>query len=186
MNLILAVTGATGAFAAELIIEKSPWPVMLITSEWGRDVCRREGVRIEELEAKAAGVYRDDNLAAPVSSGSVPTVGMVILPCTTNMLAKVSAGICDTLIARAAHCHLKESRKLVMCVRETPWTAIDFGNAERIARAGGTVMPLSPPFYMTAERTAADVSILEMMELFVDRVLGILGSPPENNWETIS
>jgi len=186
MNLVLAVTGATGAYAAELLMDRSPWPVTLVASEWGREVCRIEGTPLERLEAKAAKVFCDDDLSAAISSGSVPTAGMVILPCTTNMLAKVAAGISDTLIARAAHCHLKEQRKLVMCVRETPWTAIDFGNAEKLARAGATVMPLSPPFYMTTNRSAGEVTMHELMTMFVERVLGILGSPPENNWETIS
>ena len=186
MNLVLAVTGATGVYAAELLIDKSPWPVTLVASEWGREVCCREGTPLEKLEARADRVCRDDDLSSVISSGSVPTAGMVILPCTTNMLAKVSAGICDTLIARAAHCHLKEQRKLVLCVRETPWSAIDFGNAERLSQAGGTVMPLSPPFYMAADRSPDEITMRELMSLFVDRVLQILGAPAENNWETLS
>jgi 4-hydroxy-3-polyprenylbenzoate decarboxylase len=186
MNLVLAVTGATGAYAAELLIDKSPWPVTLVASEWGREVCRREGTPLEKLEARVDRVCSDGDLSAIIASGSVPTAGMVILPCTTNMLAKVSAGICDTLIARAAHCHLKEQRKLVLCVRETPWTAIDFGNAERLTQAGGTVMPLSPPFYMLADKSPAQVTMQELMSLFVDRVLSVLGDPPKSNWETVS
>ena len=186
MNLVLAVSGATGSYAADCLIDKSPWPITLVASKWGKEVYQRECVPFEQLANKADAVCSDDDLAASIASGSVPTVGMVILPCSTNMLAKVAGGIADTLITRAAHCHLKERKKLVLCVRESPWTAIDFGNAERLTVAGGIVMPLSPPFYMVLDKPATAVSMHDLMNLFVDRVLAVLGQPVENTWETVS
>ncbi len=184
MNLVLAVSGASGACAAKLLMKKSPWPVSLIASDWGKDIYRRECSSFEDFAADADAVFDNKDLASPVSSGSVETVGMVILPCSTNTLAHIACGMADSLITRAAHCHLKERRKLVLCVRESPWTAIDFSNAERLTQAGATVMPLSPPFYMTAGRDPDDVSMTELMELFVDRILATLGKPPEETWET--
>jgi 4-hydroxy-3-polyprenylbenzoate decarboxylase len=186
MNLILAVSGATGAHAAELLIRKSPWPVTLVASAWGQDVFRRECGDFARLAALAAAVYDDTDLAAPIASGSASTAGMVILPCSTNTLAKVAHGIADSLITRAAHCHLKEQRKLVLAVRESPWTLMDLNNAAAVAAAGGVVMPLSPPFYQTAGRDPGQVTMTELLDLFVDRVLAVLGQPSPTPWKPVS
>ena len=98
-------------------------------------------------------------------------------------MAKISAGQADTLITRAAHCHLKEGRKLVLCVRESPWTLIDIENAARAASAGAAVMPISPPFYMVADREPTEVTMTDLLDAYVDRVLALLGHPPERTWE---
>ena len=183
MNLVVAVTGASGALAARILVERSPWPVSLIASSWGRDVYSRECGDFEELARLAQRVYADDDLSAPLSSGSVPTAGMVILPCSTDMLGKIACGIADTLISRAAHCHLKERRPLVVCLRETPWTRIDLGNGERLAGAGAVIMPISPPYYMFADSSPDKVTMRDLLGAFVDRVLGVLSHPPAKNWE---
>lgn len=186
MNLILAVNGATGAHAAERLLRKSPWPVALVVSEWGKDVVRREGGDFDQLARLANKVYDDTDLAAAISSGSVPTVGMVILPCSSNTMAKIAHGISDTLITRAAHCHLKERRRLVVCIRETPWSLIDLNNAAAVSTAGGIVMPLSPPFYQFAGKDPRTVTMTDLMDLYVDRVLAVLGHPAASNWESVS
>ncbi len=186
MKLVLGVTGATGAVAASLLMEKSPWPVLLVASKWGHDVYERECGSFSDLASKAEAVYADTDLAAAISSGSVPTVGMVILPCTTNTLGKISGGMADTLITRAAHCHLKERRKLILCVRETPWTTIDCENAARVSSSGGVVMPLSPPFYMSDGKGSNEISLRDVMAYYVDRVISILGGPIDRTWESIS
>ena len=186
MNLILAVSGATGAYAAEILLRKSPWPVTLVASEWGKNVYQRECGDFARLAAMAARVCDDADLAAPASSGSVPTAGMVVLPCSTNTLARIAHGVSDSLITRAAHCHLKERRKLVLAVRESPWSLIDLQNAATVSAAGGIIMPLSPPFDQAAGRDPKDVSMAELLDLFVDRVLAVLGHPAASNWETIS
>jgi len=182
-KLVLAVTGATGAHAAQLVMERSPWPITLVVSKWGRDVCARERVPVEALAERAAEVLDDDDLAAGIASGSVPTVGMVVMPCSTDTMAKIAAGVADTLITRSAHCHLKEGRKLVLCVRESPWTLIDIRNAVCAAEAGAVVMPLSPPFYMFADREPAEVTMTDLLGAYVDRVLAVLGKTPAQTWE---
>ncbi len=182
-KLVLAVTGATGAHAAELLMARCPWPITLVVSKWGMDVCTREHVNVEALAASAAEVLDNDDLAAGISSGSVPTVGMVVMPCSTDTMAKIAAGVADTLITRAAHCHLKESRKLVLCIRESPWTLIDIRNAARAAEAGAVIMPLSPPFYMFADRQPAEVTMTDLLGAYVDRVLAVLGKTPAKTWE---
>ena len=184
-KLVLGVTGATGALAAQMVLERSPWPVALIASEWGRDVARRELGSFDALVDLAAETHADTSLSATIASGSVPTVGMVVLPCTSSTLGKVAGGINDSLIARAAHCHLKERRRLILGLRETPLTAIDLENAVRVDRAGGIVMPLSPPYYMFSGRKPEDVTMRDLLGAYVDRVLQLLGLEPKNTWETV-
>jgi 4-hydroxy-3-polyprenylbenzoate decarboxylase len=184
MNLVLGVSGATGAHAADLLLSKSPWPVWLVASEWGRKVYEQECGDFARLAARAERVFDDADLAAPIASGSTPSAGMVILPCSTNTLAKVAHGVADTLITRAAHCHLKERRPLVLAVRESPWALMDFNNAAAVTAAGGVVMPLSPPFYQTIGRDPRTVTMDDLMGLFVDRVLAVLGQSSPTRWES--
>ncbi len=186
MRLVLAVTGATGAHAARLLVERSPWPVSLVASRQGKDVYRRESGDFDSLASQAASIFEDDDLAAPISSGSVATVGMVVLPCTTNTLGKIAGGIADSLITRAAHCHLKERRPLVLCVRETPWSLINIENARTVAAAGGIIMPVSPPYYMMKDASPDAVTLTDVLTAYVDRVLAVLGHRPEQDWGTLA
>jgi 4-hydroxy-3-polyprenylbenzoate decarboxylase len=110
---------------------------------------------------------------------------MVVLPCSANTLGQIAAGLGDTLIARAAHCHLKERRPLVLGLRETPLSAIDLHNAATAANAGATVMPLSPPFFMFKGRTPHQISMHDLMAAYVDRVLALLGHPLSQTWEDV-
>lgn len=185
MNLVLAITGATGAHAARILTEKSPWPIALVASRYGRDVYERECGPFDQLTGRVDRVYDNDDLSAAIASGSVLTVGMVILPCSVATMGRIAGGIADNLITRAAHCHLKERRKLILCVREAPWTLIDIENASRVTSAGGIIMPISPPFYMTAGRDPDTVTMSELLALFVDRVLAVLGHGSEADWETV-
>lgn len=186
MNLVLGVTGATGSLAADRLIRKSPWPVTLVFSQWGARVYAREtGAPINHLAARADAVFDDSDLAAPIASGSVATEGMVILPCSVSTIGHVAAGLGDTLIHRAAHCHLKERRKTVFCLRETPLTSIDLDNCKRLSDAGGIIMPLSPPFYMLEQGDPSTVSLEAVLDSYVDRVLAILGHHPDRTWEDV-
>lgn len=185
-KLVLGVTGATGSLVADLIIDLSPWPVSLVATEWGKNVYERERGPFGQLAGRAAEVFDNGDLAAPIASGSVETAGMIIAPCSANTLGQIASGVSPNLITRAAHCHLKERRPLVLCVRESPWTLIDIGNAKRAAEAGATVMPLSPPFFMTAGRDPKEVSLLDLMSLFADRVLKLLGHAPARTWEDMA
>ena len=185
MNLVVAMTGASGAYATKLLIEKSQWPVTLVCSRMGRVVYEQEAGPFSELEALADTVWKDADLTATIASGSVPTVGMVIMPCSANTLGKVAAGIADSLVTRAAHCHLKEGRKVVLCIREAPWTLLNAQNATHIAAAGGTVMPMSPPYYMSKGRDPNDVSMADMLGYFADHVLSLFGQTAPKTWEDI-
>lgn len=184
-HLIVGITGASGIHGARLLVEKSPWPVDLVTSRWGRDVAGTECGGIASIEAHAQRVFKPDDLYAPLSSGSVPAVGMVVLPCSAHTLAQIAAGLGDSLITRAAHCQLKERRLLILCLRESPLTLIDLENARRIAAAGAVIMPMSPPFFMFAGTDPNKVSMDDLLDAFVDRVLALLGRPSARTWEDI-
>lgn len=184
-HLIVGITGASGIHASRLLVEKSPWPVDLVASRWGRDVAGTECGGIDDLETTAARVFAPDDLYAPVSSGSVPAVGMVVLPCSAHTLAQIAAGLGDSLIPRAAHCQLKEHRPLILCLREAPLTLIDLENARRAAAAGAVIMPMCPPFFMFAGSDPKTVSMDRLLDAFVDRVLALLGRHPTRTWEDI-
>ena len=185
MNLVVAMTGASGALATKLLMEKSQWPVTLVASKMGRVVYEQEAGPFSELEALASEIWKDGDLTATIASGSVPTAGMVIIPCSANTLGKVAAGITDSLVTRAAHCQLKEGRKVVLCVREAPWTLLNAQNAANFAAAGGTIMPISPPYYMVKDRDPSEVSIVEMLGYYVDHVLSLFGQESPKTWEDI-
>jgi flavin prenyltransferase len=184
-HLIVAMTGASGAYAAELLLKKSPWPTMLIASKWGRQIYAHECGPVAQLEKLAGRVLDNADMLAAPASGSVPTAGMVILPCSANTLGQIACGLGETLIARAAHCHLKERRPVVLGLRETPLSVIDLQNAAAAAAAGATVMPLSPPFFMFKGRTPQQISLHDLMEVYVDRVLALLGHPLTRTWEDV-
>jgi flavin prenyltransferase len=184
-QLVVAMTGASGVGAAALLVERSPWPVALVASAWARKVYDYECGDFDKLADQASALYMVDNLWAPISSGSVPTVGMVVLPCSAHSLAQIAAGLGDNLIARAAHCHLKEKRPLILCLRESPLTTIDLENAKRVATAGASVMPLSPPFFMFHPKPLTAITAQELLAAFVDRVLALLGQPAAKNWESV-
>jgi 4-hydroxy-3-polyprenylbenzoate decarboxylase len=185
LHLIVAMTGASGAYATELLLQKSPWPTLLIASKWGRQIYTHECGPVAQLEKAAGRVLDNADMLAPPASGSVPTAGMVVLPCSANTLGQIAGGLGETLIARAAHCHLKERRPLILGLRETPLSAIDLQNAAAVAAAGAIIMPLAPPFFMFKGRTPEQISLHDLMEAYVDRVLALLGHPMTRTWEDV-
>ena len=183
--LVLAVTGASGALLANRIVEKSPFPVILTVGKWGRAVYEAECGSFDALAKRVHAVYDAEDMSAPIASGSVETVGMVVAPCSAGTLGRIATGISDTLAARAAHCHLKERKPLILCLREAPLTRVDLQNADRAAAAGAVVMPLSFPFYMQKKRDPGQVTLLELMDDFAERVLKLLGLPPARTWADV-
>ena len=101
---------------------------------------------------------------------------MVIIPCSLTTMARIAAGIGDTLITRWAMVALKERRKLVLVVREAPWPTNAFENAARLSADGVIVIPASPPFYHGPE------TLDDLVEQFVDKVVAVLGFEPREKW----
>jgi len=110
-------------------------------------------------------------IGASIASGSYPSAGMIVLPCSMGTLAGIANGMAANLIERAADVCLKERRPLLLCVRETPFNKIHLRNMQLAADAGATIFPVIPAFYNEPATTA------EMVRNFVDRVLAHFGLP---------
>lgn len=185
MNLTLAITGASGAvfgramlraLEADARVER----VHLVASEHALRVMAEElGLSgrvglVEKLLGAAATKtvqYPEADIGAPIASGSQPSGGMIVLPCSMGTLARIATGLADGLIARAADVTLKERRPLVLCVRETPFNRIHLRNMTLAAEAGATIFPVIPAFYLKPVDSEA------MAEQFVNRVLAHMGLP---------
>jgi flavin prenyltransferase len=115
----------------------------------------------------------NDDIGANVASGSYPTNGMIVMPCSMGTLARIANGIAEHLIERAADVCLKEQRRLVLCVRETPLNKIHLRNMTLAADAGATIFPLIPALYNWPD------SIEEIAKQFACRVLQHIGLPQD-------
>ena len=178
MKIILGITGASGAIhAVEFLRRTSSEEVYLVVSRWGRSVLHQEtGLSTDNLSTFAKKVFSNDDMNAPFASGSNPFDAMVILPCSVSTMGKIAHGIGDSLLTRCAEVALKERRRLVLCVRETPWSTIDLENACKLSQSGVIIMPVSPPFYQKP------ASLPDLVGGFVEKVRGVLGLPVEAGW----
>ncbi len=180
-HIVLAITGASGAAYARRLAQcilDSGAHLHLVASPHGRRVLAEElGLRkltpagLTGYRAPAATLYAHRDLGAKIASGSFPTDGMVICPCSSNTLAAVAAGTAGNLVTRAALVTLKEARRLVLVPRETPLSQIEIANMLRISRAGGIICPASPGFYLLPQ------TIDDLVDFVVGRILDLLGMP---------
>lgn len=122
-------------------------------------------------------VLAHEDIGAPIASGSYPLTAMILLPCSMGTLAGIAHGLAGNLIERAADVCLKERRKLVLCVRETPLNLIHLRNMAAVTEAGATVYPMIPTFYNHPQSTA------DIARNFADRVLLHLGLPQPGAFE---
>jgi len=159
-RLVVAITGASGAIlgirllqaARELDIETH-----LVVSAWAERTIEHEtGYRVEEVLQLASVVHPQDDQAAAISSGSFPTRGMAVVPCSMKTLAAIACGFADDLIHRAADVTLKERRRLVLVPREAPLSSIHLENMLKLSNLGAVILPPVPAFY-THPRSVDDV-----------------------------
>ncbi len=177
MRTIVAITGASGAVFGMELLRRLPGERFAILSRWGQHVTREEtGLGREDVAGLATRLFTDADLSAPLASGSNAWDAMVVLPCSVSTVGKIAAGIADTLVTRAAAVTLKEGRRLVLCPRETPLSAVTLRQLAELARDGVTVMPVSPGWY---DRPS---SIDELVAGFVGRVLQVLGVDRPGGW----
>jgi 4-hydroxy-3-polyprenylbenzoate decarboxylase len=173
--VIFAVTGASGApiaWQALRAIHHAGVPVALVVSRGAVPVLKEEcGLAPSDLARYARDVYDDGDLAASIASGSRPSRGMAIVPCSGNTLAKVSVGISDSLITRAAQVQLKEGRPLIVVPRETPLGAIQLRHMTNLAELGVVVLMASGAYY-THPRTVDDIT-----DYLAGKLLDHLGVP---------
>ena len=148
MRYVIAITGASGCIYGIRLLKELPGEKILVISKMAEKIIPQEtGCTLDEVRALADVVYDDDDLFASISSGSYRFDAMIVAPCSTSSLAKISNGLADTLITRAAAVALKESRKLILVVRETPKSAIVLENELRLARCGVCILDANPGFY---------------------------------------
>jgi flavin prenyltransferase len=171
--IVVGVSGASGARIAVRVLQalhESHVPVSLVVSEGARTVLREETDLDEEtLRPWAAQVYSDRDLSAPIASGSVPTRGMVVVPCSSNTAAKIALGLADTLLTRAAAVHLKERRRLVVVPRETPLSTTLLRHLTALSELGAVILVASPAYYLRPK------SVEETTDYLAGKVLDHLG-----------
>jgi flavin prenyltransferase len=150
-RLIVGITGATGTiFGVRLLqmLHGSGVETHLIMSKWAaRTLVHETSHSVAEVQALATHAYKFGDQGAAVSSGSFTNLGMVIVPCSMRTLAAIAHGLGDNLIHRAADVVLKERRKLVLVVRESPFNDIHLENMLKLSRMGVTILPPLPAFY---------------------------------------
>jgi 4-hydroxy-3-polyprenylbenzoate decarboxylase len=173
-RLIVAITGASGAvYGVRLLKALRSAPDaethLMVTPAGWMNVEQELGLSRREVEALAHAVHSVKDVGASVASGSFATDGMVVAPCSMRTLAAVAHGLSDNLVSRAADVVLKERRRLVLMVRETPLNLAHLRNMVAVTEMGGVVFPPVPAFY---NRPA---SVDELVDHTVGRVLDVLG-----------
>jgi 4-hydroxy-3-polyprenylbenzoate decarboxylase len=172
-RLIVGITGATGAiFGIRLLeaLKAASVESHLIVSKWAQQTIEHEtGFGMKQVRELADVFHEQGDMGASISSGSFITEGMAIAPCSVRTLAAIAHGTGDNLVHRAADVILKERRKLVLLVRETPLSEVHLENMLKLARMGVTVMPPMPAFYTHPQ------SLDDMVDHVVARLLDQLG-----------
>ena len=173
-KIVVAITGASGSIYAKVLIEK----LLQIQSQWQElsVVMSANAQQVWQTELGNADFYNypvryfdKHDFNAPFASGSAKYNIMIVAPCSMGTLGRIASGVSDDLVTRAADVVLKERRKLILMVRDTPYNLIHIRNMETVTVAGGIIAPATPSFYSnpcTIEEVAATV---------VDRVLDIAG-----------
>ena len=173
-KIVIAITGASGAIYAKVLLDK----LMLLKDQWqelslvisknAKEVWETE-LGNQDYSKYDVKYYEKTDFSAPFASGSAKYNSMIIAPCSMGTLGRIANGISDDLVTRAADVILKERRKLILMVRDTPYNLIHIKNMETVTLAGGIICPATPSFYSrpsTIEEVAATV---------VDRVLDLAG-----------
>jgi 4-hydroxy-3-polyprenylbenzoate decarboxylase len=172
-RIVVGITGATGTIYAIRMLEimrQLGIETHLIISKWALATLKYETELSEaQIRSLAHATYTAKDLSAPIASGSFQHDGVVIVPCSMKTLAAVRIGFCDDLISRAADVSLKEGRKVLLVVRETPLSDIHLENMLALRRAGATIFPPVPAFYTQPK------SLDDMVNQSVGRMLDSLG-----------
>lgn len=189
MRFILAQTGASGQIYGLRLLQRMLAAKAQVSLCFSEAACVTMAVECAiKLNAHAPDLtkligadgkeniryFAPREIAAPIASGSNPHDGMVIAPCSMGTLARIAAGTADDLIARAADVTLKEQRKLILLVRETPFSQIHLRNMLTVSQAGALVMPACPHFYHSPQ------TVDELVDTVVERILDHLNIGDNN------
>ena len=188
--VVVGITGASGAVLARSTIDELlslDVPVMATASSAARMVWQEEmdesfGVALERwTDTGRFTYYAIGDLRAPIASGTFPTAGMVVVPCSMATAAAIAHGLADNLLRRAADVCLKERRPLALVPRETPLNAVHLENLASLARLGVTVLPPQPAFYLRPETISDLVDFVTQRTLAALRIIPAL--PEEMRYE---
>jgi len=187
--ITIGVTGASGALLAQKILmlleeDARVARVHLVVTETGQRLFAEEleitSGELKKLPGRILGrnskkieTIPNKDVGASIASGSYSVDAMIVIPCTMGALASIANGTSDDLVARAADVVLKEGRKLILCVRDTPFNRVHLENMLRAQQAGAVIMPVVPAFYFKPK------SIDEIVTQYVCRVLAQAGLPQE-------
>jgi len=173
-KLVVAITGASGSIYAKILLEKllslkDQWQeVALVMTDNAKEVWKTE-LQNEDFGKFSFKTYTTKDFTAPFASGSGQFETMILIPCSMGTLGRIANGISDDLISRAADVILKERRKLICVVRDTPYNLIHIRNMETLTLAGAIICPATPSFYSRPK------TIDEVAATVVDRVIDLAG-----------
>ena len=188
-RIIIGITGASGAAYARRVMQllaEADVQIHLTVSTYGKRLLFEElGLKRLDPDALTSGrgdlvtVYNDNDVGAAIASGSFLHDGMIIVPCSSNTLGAVAAGIGDNLLKRAAAVTLKERRRLVLAVRESPASHIDICNMKRLSEAGAIIAPVSPGFYLRPK------TVDDLVDFMAGKLLDLVNVPHDldTRWE---
>jgi 4-hydroxy-3-polyprenylbenzoate decarboxylase len=169
--LVIGMTGASGAIYAKRLLEilkELGVPSHLVVSRSAEiTIAHETNFKVAEIKALATHVAKPEDIAASIASGSFPTRGMIIAPCSVRSMSEIASGVTSSLLSRAADVTLKERRRLVLMVRETPLHVGHLRTMTQLAEMGAIIAPPVPAFY------ARPVDLAEMIDHTVGRVLDL-------------
>jgi len=172
-RIVVGISGASGVIYGirllEVLKELGVETHLVLTPPSKVTITAETDLQVSDVEKLATKIYRYNDIAAAIASGSFQVDAMVIIPCSMHTLGALASGFADNLLLRAAEVNLKERRALIVVPRETPMTLIHLENMERIARAGAIVVPAMPAFY-ERPKTLDDI-----INHLVGKVLDLLG-----------
>lgn len=175
LRIVVGVTGASGAIYAVRLLEKlrrSDTEIHLILSRSGEKTLFLEtGKKAGDLKALADFTWPVDDISAPLASGSFPSDGMIVAPCSVHTMSSIATGVTSNLLTRAADVILKERRRLILMVRETPLHLGHLRTMTALAEMGALIAPPVPAFYNQP------ATIADLVDSSVDRVLDLIGMP---------
>jgi 4-hydroxy-3-polyprenylbenzoate decarboxylase len=174
-KIIVAITGASGSIYAKLLLDKLQQlsnqieHVGIVMSDNAKDVWKHELGNDDYKNYTQFTFYDKTNFYAPFASGSAKYNIMIVSPCSMGTMARIASGISNDLTTRAADVILKERRKLILMVRDTPYSLIHINNMKTITESGGIICPASPSYYSKPQ------TIEELASTVVDRVIDLAG-----------
>ena len=172
IKIAVGITGASGSIYAKVLLDTlekiKNIEVACVMSKNAKDVWKWE-LQNEDYNNYPFRFYESNDFMAPFASGSSNYEALVIAPCSMGTLGRIAAGVSDSLVTRAADVMLKEHRKLICLVRDTPYNLIHIHNMKTVTEAGGIIVPASPSFY------SMPTSFEQLAATVTDRIIGLLG-----------